>query len=594
MKRTMKSEYLPCYTAHSYHSMDMFNISMGDLQRQLYKGGEYDIFRYTPMFESNFIQISKKGEMIDVHNHVQMVTVGIVSTSPVLPLPDVMLLARPTKACEDCVRHALPAKGRGLKPEKTLELTRLLPLTFVKISTHDREKQQLRLKLATGRTFYLQLYPSLDARKDLFGYWEKLVYLLRPSLESYSSTPILQSVDATTIENDKSLMTVELHGEIYQDVIGCHKSHKVSGATFSAYAGREGLHHACHKKTSEPVAMKTAGAAEGLAGGVAACMAAAGTAASAEAGAISLATCETAGAGQPSATLAGATSKCLGDIGSNKAIAGAVNLSSECTNVVLEGAVITSSIATSVIMPAATSVSPGSSMDVVFAGAVAYSKPAAGRPKCPGTGPLISTLQSEGYMCEQDGSQKVSQPTTKIRMGKKKRREKTDRPSSRKSSCHGMTGESHHRRRGHKSTRKSSSHQSSSGHGNKKDDKKEKGQDSVRGRGHSSHKSSSHSSATKEPRTAHKRGKSISATSSDSLSKKCYRFGSFFRSFRVILGSKTMVTTQSRDVDFVAKTVEKHQVEAKVEKAPGSQDLGICGTVTSEMMETIVMEAKSL
>lgn len=206
MKRAMKSEYLPCYTAHSYHSMDMFNISMGDLQRQLYKGGEYDIFRYTPMFESNFIQISKKGEMIDVHNHVQMVTVGIVSTSPVLPLPDVMLLARPTKVCEDCARHALPAKGRGLKSEKTLELTRLLPLTFVKISTHDREKQQLRLKLATGRTFYLQLYPSLDARKDLFGYWEKLVYLLRPSLESHSSTPILQSVDATTIENDKSLM----------------------------------------------------------------------------------------------------------------------------------------------------------------------------------------------------------------------------------------------------------------------------------------------------------------------------------------------------------------------------------------------------
>ncbi|KAK2509462.1 hypothetical protein MC885_011869 [Smutsia gigantea] len=563
MKRTMESKYfLPYYTAHSYHSMGIFNISMGDLQQQLCKGGEYDIFKYAPMFESDFIQINKNGEMIDVHNHVRMVTVGIVSTSPVLPLPDVMLLARPTKASEDCARYTLSIKGRVRKPKKTLELTRLLPLKFVKISTHDREKQQLRLKLATGRSFYLQLCPSSDAR-DLFCYWEKLVYLLRPSLESHSSsTPTLQSVDATTIENDKSLMTVELHGEGYQDAIVCHNSHKVSRTTSSAYAGEEELHH------SECVAMKTAGTAEGLAGGATACVAVAGTAASPVAGTIGLATSETAGAGQLSAALAGAASRCPGDSGSNKAIAGAVNLSSEHTNVVLAGAISTSSTAISTTTSAATSVSPGSSMDVVFAGAVASRTPAAGRPECPGAGPLVSTLRSEGYMYERDGSQEVSQPTTEIWKEKKERQEMKDRPPSRKSSCHRMTGESHHRRGGDKSTRKSSSHWSFFGHGNTEDNKKEKGQQ-VGDRGHSSHKSSSHSSTTKEPRTAHKLGKGISVTSS----KKSSRFGSFFRSFRVIPGSKTMVTTQSRDVDFVAKTVEKHHVEAKVEKALGSQDL---------------------
>lgn len=207
MKRTMSSEcLLPYYTAHSYRSMGVFNTSMGELQRQLYKGGEFDIFKYAPMFESDFIQISKKGDVIDVHNRVQMVTVGIASTSPILPLPDVMLLARPTKVCEEHARHARPTKGRGRKPVKTLELTRLLPLKFVKISIHDHEKQQLRLKLATGRTFYLQLCPSSDAREDLFCYWEKLVYLLRPPTESFSSTPSLQPRDTLAIEDDKRLV----------------------------------------------------------------------------------------------------------------------------------------------------------------------------------------------------------------------------------------------------------------------------------------------------------------------------------------------------------------------------------------------------
>lgn len=65
---------------------------------------------------------------------------------------------------------------------------RLLPLKFVKLSVHNREKQHLRLKLASGRSFYLQLCPPSDAREDLFSLWEKLIYLLRPPVEGYSST----------------------------------------------------------------------------------------------------------------------------------------------------------------------------------------------------------------------------------------------------------------------------------------------------------------------------------------------------------------------------------------------------------------------
>ncbi|XP_004428656.1 PREDICTED: protein FAM71B [Ceratotherium simum simum] len=585
MKRTMSSEcLLPYYTAHSYRSTGVFNTSMGDLQRQLNKGGEYDIFKYAPMFESDFIQISKKGEVIDVHNRVRMVTVGIASTSPILPLPDVMLLARPTKVCEEHARPARPTRGRGHKPMKTLELTRLLPLKFVKISIHDREKQQLRLKLATGRTFYLQLCPSSDAREDLFCYWEKLVYLLRPPVESFSSTPTLQTADATT-DDDKSLVTTEHHGEGDQDEAGLCKLREVSGASSSAYVGGEGIPHAPQGTPSSPVDMKTPRTSKGAATGVAV----AGTATGPGAGTVSLAATKTAGTGQVNTALAGAVTKSPGESGSSKAIAGAANISSEGKNMVLVGAASTSSVGTSTVTTGAASLSPDSSMSIVFAGAVTANEPAAERAEGHVARPLVSTLQSEGYMSERDGSQKVSRPTTEAQKEKKERREKRDRTATRKSSRHHRTGESHHRIGGDKSTRKSSSHRSLSGHGNARDDKKEKGH-----RGHSSRKSASHGSTAKELRTAHKLGKSRSATSSGTVSKKSSRIGSFFRSFRVIPGSKTVVTKHDREVDIVAKTVEKCNIEAKLEKTPDGQDVEICGTMTSETMETIIFEAKSI
>uniref|UniRef100_A0A452SNI6 Golgi associated RAB2 interactor family member 3 n=1 Tax=Ursus americanus TaxID=9643 RepID=A0A452SNI6_URSAM len=543
----IKSEcLLPYYTAHSYRSMGVFNTSMGDLQRQLYKGGEYDIFKYAPMFESDFIQISKKGEVIDVHNRVRMVTVGIASTSPILPLPDVMLLARPTKICEEHARHARTTKGRGRKPTKTLELTRLLPLKFVKISIHDREKQQLRLKLATGRTFYLQLCPPSDAREDLFCYWEKLVYLLRPPVDSCSSTPTLQTGDAATLEDDKCLVvSINRDSRAWGRVLWESSSklpREVSRATSSAYAGGEGIHHAYHRITSS------------------------------SSGALSVAATKATSTGQVSAALSGATSGCSGESGSSKALAGALNISSEGTNVAL-GAASMSSVGASTLTTGAASVSPGSSTSVVFAGAVTTGPPAAEKAACTVVGPLVSTLQSEGYMSERDGSQKVSQPGAETRKGKKERREKKDRTSTRKSSRHHRTGESHHRTGGDKSTRRSSSHRS---------------------RGHSSRKSSSHSPTAKESRTAHKLGKIKSTSSSGAVSKKSSKIGSFFRNLKVIPGSKTVVTSQDRGVDFVAKSIEKRNIEAKLEKCPGSEDLEISGTVTSETMETIIIEGKSI
>ncbi|XP_045432773.1 protein FAM71B [Pipistrellus kuhlii] len=581
----MSSEcLLPYYTAHSYRSKGVFNTSMGDLQRQLYKGGEYDIFKYAPMFESDFIQISKKGEMIDVHNRVRMVTVGIASTSPILPLPDVMLLARPTKVCEEHTKRVRSAKGRGRKPAKTLELTRLLPLKFVKISIHDREKQQLRLKLATGRTFYLQLCPSADGQEDLFGYWEKLVYLLRPPVESSSSTRIPQSGDAATIEDDSSLLTAEFRGDGDQNEARFYNLCDVSRATSSGYAGGEGM-------PASTQAKKTPGTAEGVSKGASAGLAVAGTTAgvgsspkasraaagaraSPTAGALSIAASQNAGTGHMDVAVAGAITKGPGESGSSKAAAGATNISSEGTNVALAGAASSSSLTTSMAMAGATNVSPASSTSVTCI--VTTTSPDAER-----AGGHVSTLKGQ-----RERSPKASQPRAESRRGKKEKREKKDRhPSTRKSSHHHRTG-------GNKLVRKSSSHRSTSGHKNTREDKKEKGASNIKGRRHGTHKSSSRSSAVKESRAPHKLGKSRSA-SSGTLSKKSSKIGSFFKSFRVTRGSKTEVSSHDREMDFKAKKVGKRNIEAKVEKAPGGRDLEITGTVTSEVLETIYIETKS-
>lgn len=79
-------------SAQSSHVLHIFHGSTGKLQWQLCKG-TFTMFKRIPMFESDFIQINRRGEMINVHNSMQVVTVGIAYASPNPTISDVMLLA---------------------------------------------------------------------------------------------------------------------------------------------------------------------------------------------------------------------------------------------------------------------------------------------------------------------------------------------------------------------------------------------------------------------------------------------------------------------------------------------------------------------
>ncbi|XP_047587593.1 protein FAM71C-like isoform X2 [Lutra lutra] len=227
--------------------LPMFHSSVGKLHQLLGKG-EYALLKDVPTFESDFIQVNRRGEVIDVHNTVHMVTVGVAYTGQHLPGPDVMLLAQPATHCVASAGDDSDTQKMDLKAAESLELTRLLPLKFVKLSIYNHDKKQFQLKLATGRSFYLQLCPPSNSKEDVFAFWEDLVGLLRPPMEAYSGTQAQPAGDMVSIpgleaEDRRSPSAMELHGQGDRDQVNGSSLSVLSDVSLAAslaYTGGEG------------------------------------------------------------------------------------------------------------------------------------------------------------------------------------------------------------------------------------------------------------------------------------------------------------------------------------------------------------------
>uniref|UniRef100_A0A674JY05 Golgi associated RAB2 interactor protein-like Rab2B-binding domain-containing protein n=1 Tax=Terrapene triunguis TaxID=2587831 RepID=A0A674JY05_9SAUR len=167
---------------------------IGELQKLLGRG-EYNPLCPAPLFESNFLQVSvtKRGELVDLHNRASLVTLGIAATSPALLLPDVMIIARPTE-----MPQGEPLGPRGAHVRPGLELTRLIPLELVSLYLHDLGEQRLKLRLATGHVYYLQLCAPRGEERPLFTRWLRLIYLLRAPPDSWASIPSWHTADLRT------------------------------------------------------------------------------------------------------------------------------------------------------------------------------------------------------------------------------------------------------------------------------------------------------------------------------------------------------------------------------------------------------------
>ncbi|NWR62003.1 FA71D protein, partial [Bucorvus abyssinicus] len=168
-----------------FKSISSSQVSItGDLRRLL-RQGEYAPFTCAPIFESKFVQVNRRGDPISAHNRPSCVTIGICAANPSSPMPSVMMVA-----------HKVPVstpKFWKLSEQPShmeqLVLTRFIPLQFVELSVHSRDKHHLMLRLANGRCYYLELCAPPDQQEHLFHLWLQLVSLLKPP-ENTSNTKV--------------------------------------------------------------------------------------------------------------------------------------------------------------------------------------------------------------------------------------------------------------------------------------------------------------------------------------------------------------------------------------------------------------------
>ncbi|XP_022426462.2 protein FAM71D [Delphinapterus leucas] len=194
----------------------------GELQNMLDEG-EYAPFVSPPILESSFIQVNRRGESIYLHNRANWVTVGICSSSPTLKTPNVMLLAHLTPAAQKNPEPLFKSLLTSPSPEN-LVLTRFLPLQFVTLSVHDAENMRIKVKLVSGRAYYLQLCAPACKQDTVFRQWVELISLLNEEKATASkvsevfslseikdSTDITGSVDITHIAAFTAVQTPHLY-----------------------------------------------------------------------------------------------------------------------------------------------------------------------------------------------------------------------------------------------------------------------------------------------------------------------------------------------------------------------------------------------
>ncbi|KAG8511736.1 Protein FAM71D, partial [Galemys pyrenaicus] len=179
---------------------DPHTLGAGDLQNML-GGGEYAPFVSPPMLESNFIQVNRRGESIYLHNRANWVTVGICSSCQTPQIPSVMLLAHQKPAAPEDAESLFESLLTSPSPEKVV-LTRFLPLQFVTLTVHDFDNMRLKVKLVSGRAYYLQLCAPAHREDTLFCQWVELISFLNQEKAKASKISGVSSLSEITNSTD--------------------------------------------------------------------------------------------------------------------------------------------------------------------------------------------------------------------------------------------------------------------------------------------------------------------------------------------------------------------------------------------------------
>ncbi|XP_048410313.1 Golgi-associated RAB2 interactor protein 1A-like [Stegostoma tigrinum] len=143
-------------------------VEGGSLHRLL-RSREYNLFAQSAVFESDFIQVTRRGNLVDIHNIPTLLTLGITASVPFLPLPNILIIA------------SRDSESKGKEGEEGyMKITRMLPMKLVRLSVHKKVSRCLKLVLANRSTFYLQLQDKHP--NHVFKLWEELIHIIYAGL----------------------------------------------------------------------------------------------------------------------------------------------------------------------------------------------------------------------------------------------------------------------------------------------------------------------------------------------------------------------------------------------------------------------------
>ncbi|XP_070225370.1 Golgi-associated RAB2 interactor protein 1B isoform X1 [Bos mutus] len=148
---------------------------------QMVHSPEFNLFPESVVFESNFVQVRKGRDWIDIYKTYNTMALGVTSSVPCLPLPNILLMAS--------VKWHHGQNQTWNKPSTTpkIILKRILPLKFVELQVSDHLQRVLRLRTVTEKIYYLKLHP--DHPKTVFHFWIRLIQILQKGLSITTKDP---------------------------------------------------------------------------------------------------------------------------------------------------------------------------------------------------------------------------------------------------------------------------------------------------------------------------------------------------------------------------------------------------------------------
>uniref|UniRef100_G3UBI3 Golgi associated RAB2 interactor 1A n=1 Tax=Loxodonta africana TaxID=9785 RepID=G3UBI3_LOXAF len=151
---------------------------------QLIHSPEFNLFSDSMVFESNFIQVTKPGKWMNVSGGSTTVVLGVTSSVPSLPLPNVLLMAQVTWPRGPFSTWRKPGDA------PVITLSRILPLKYVELQICDRLQRILRVRTVTEKIYYLRLHEKHP--EAVFQFWTRLVRILQKGLSITTKDPRIQ------------------------------------------------------------------------------------------------------------------------------------------------------------------------------------------------------------------------------------------------------------------------------------------------------------------------------------------------------------------------------------------------------------------